>query len=154
MPTNREWTLPSSIRFGAYLAILFGAVGVFAGLSGAATYLPYRIPDALTLQTAEILTAIAAFGAFTSALVIVSGWGLLRAKDWAWGPNLAAAVGCIVTVCVLAAAMPASSPSPVPGGIGVIWLVPVVTLVYALEVLLLLIGRWSQRAHPVRGAPG
>lgn len=87
-------TIPSgptrSIRFAGILAILYGVLGVFAGLSGAATFISYRIPNGHTLEVAEVLTAIAAVGAVISLGGVVSGGWLLRgragpgARMWLW----------------------------------------------------------------------
>jgi len=141
-------------RFGAGLAILWGVVGAFAGLSGAATYIPDRVQDNLTFTKAEVLTAIAAAGAIASILGIVSGWALWRERTWAGRANLIVAATCVAIVAVLAAAMPASSPSPVPGGIGVVALLPAAAAAYGLEILLLMLARRShvsQRAEPAAG---
>lgn len=130
-----------SIRVAGYLAILYGFLGVFAGLSGAATFIPYRIQNGHTLETAELLTAIAAIGAVVSMVGIVSGWGLLRGRGWAWRANLGVAAGCVLTVAALAVVMPAPTPSPAPGAVSAFGFLAVVAAAYGLEALLLLLGR-------------
>ncbi len=104
-----------SIRFAGVLAILFGLLGAFAGLSGAATFIPYRVPNGHTLDVAEVLTAIAAAGAAVSMVGVVSGWWLLRGRGWAWRVNVVAAVGCVAAVAALAVAMPHPRPLPSRG---------------------------------------
>ena len=151
MTIDTEKALPRSLRIAAYLAILFGFLGAFAGLSGAATYVPYRVSDGLTIPTAQLLTAISAVGAVVSALGMYAGWALLRARTRARELCLGVAVGCVATVAALATAMPAASPSPVPGGAGVGVLLFVVSVAYGLEALLLIFGR---RAHDARAARG
>lgn len=134
-----------SIRVAGYLAILYGLVGVFAGLSGAATFIPYRIQNNQTLETAEVVTAISAIGAVISIIGLVSGWWLLRGKDSAMRLSLSVAVGCVATVAAFAAVTPPSTPSPVPGGPSAYVFLAAVAAAYGLEVLLLLLGRKPYR---------
>lgn len=143
-----------SIRVAGYLAILYGFVGVFAGVSGAATFIPYQIQNGHTLETAEVLTAISAIGAVISMIGAVSGWWLLQGNDRAWRANLGVAVGCVATVTAFAVVMPPSTPSPVPGGPSAYVFLAVVAAAYALEVLFLLLGRkpFRTRTAVARGA--
>lgn len=123
--------------------MLYGCLGVFAGLSGAGTFIPYQVQNRQTFETAAALTAISAVGAAISLIGVLSGWWLLRGRDSAWRTSLAAAVGCVATVAVFAAVMPASTPSPVPGGVPATGFLAVVAVAYGLEVLILLLGRRS-----------
>ena len=143
-----------SIRVAAYLAILYGFLGVFAGLSGAATFIPYRVQNVQTLEVAEILTAIAAVGAVVSMVGIVSGWWLLRGKDQAWRVNLGVAAGCVATVAAFAMVTPPSTPSPVPGGPSAYVFLAVVASAYCLEVLLLVLGHGSLLKRSATGTHG
>ncbi len=129
------------IRIGGFLAILYGGLGVFAGLSGAGTYIPFQVQNRQTFETAAILTAISAVGAAISVTGVLAGWWLLRGKDSAWRTNLAVALGCVATVAVFAAVMPASTPSPVPGGVPATGFLAVVAAAYGLEILILFLGR-------------
>ncbi len=134
-----------SIRVAGYLAILYGLLGVVAGLSGAATFIPYRVQNNQTLETAEIVTVISAIGAVVSTVGIVSGLWLLRGKDWAWRASLGVAVGCVATVAAFALATPPSTPSPVPGGPSAFVFLAVTAAGYGLEIALLLLGRRPYR---------
>ncbi len=135
-----------SIRLAGCLAILYGLLGTFAGLSGAATFVPYRIQNNQTLETAEAVTAIAAIGAVISLLGVVFGWRLLRGKDPVRLASLGVAIGCVATVAAFAIVTPPSTPSPVPGGPSAYVFLAVVAVAYGLEVLLLLRGRKPHRA--------
>lgn len=141
-----------TIRVAGYLAILYGLLGVFAGLSGAATFIPYRVQNNQTLETAEVVTVISAIGAVISMVGIVSGWWLLRGKDRAWRANLGVTVGCVATVAAFALVTPPSTPSPVPGGPSAYVFLAVVAAGYGLEVLLLFLGRGPYLARTVRGS--
>lgn len=134
------------IRVAGYLALVYGFLGVFAGLSGAGTFIPYRVQNGHTFDVAAILTAIAAIGAVLSMVGLVAGWWLPRGKAWAWRANLAVAIGCVATVAVFAAVMPPSTPSPVPGGVSATGFFAVVAVAYGLEVLFLLLARRPHRA--------
>ncbi len=123
--------------------MLFGVAGVVSGLAGAGTFIPYRGLDNMTLSLAEQLTVISAIGAVVSVLGVVSGWGLLRARSWAWGASLAVALASVGTVAGMAVVWPSSSP-----------FLGVVAFFYALEVLLLLIGFSSYRVRGIRPAAG
>lgn len=125
-------------------AILYGLVGVFAGASGAATFIPYRVQNNQTLETAAAVTAISAIGAAISVIGVVAGWWLLRGKDRAWRVNLGVAIGSVVAVAAFAVVTPPSTPSPVPGGPSAYVFLAVVAGAYGLEVLLLMLG---QRPH-------
>ena len=138
-------------RVAGFLAILYGGLGVFAGLSGAATFIPYRIANGHTLEIAEVLTVIAAIGAIISLAGVVSGWWLLRRKGWAWRANLSVAVGCVAAVAALAVVMPPSTPSPVPGGVSAFGFLAVVAAAYGLEVLLVLLSRRHRLSRTARG---
>lgn len=133
------------IRIAGYLAMLYGFVGAFAGISGTATFIPYRIQNMQTLETAEVVTAISALGAILSVLGLVSGWQLLRGKGWAWRGNLCAASGCVATVAAFAVVTPPSTPSPVPGGPSAYVFLAAVAAAYGLEVVFLLLGRKPHR---------
>jgi hypothetical protein len=135
---------------GAFLAILLGGVGAFAGLSGAATFIPYRDADGLTFPIAATLTVISAIAAVLSILGIVSGWGLLRGQLWAPRATLGAALGCVAAVASFAAIKPPSSASPAPDGVGALGFFVVVATAYGVEVVLVLIGR---RFHRSRAGP-
>lgn len=135
-----------TIRGAGYLAILYGFVGVFAGISGAGTFIPYRVQNVQTLETATVLTVISAIGAALSLIGVVSGWWLLHGRDSARRWGLGVAIGCVATVAAFAAVMPASTPSPVPGGVPATGFLAVVVAAYGLEALLLLLGR---RPHPM-----
>ncbi len=142
------------VRVAGSLAILYGLLGGFAGLSGVATFIPYRVQNNQTLDTAELVTAISAIGALISILGIVTGWWLLHGKDWAWRANAGVAVGCVAAVAAFAVATPPTTPSPVPGGLSAYVFLAVVAVAYGLEVLLLLLGRRPQHSGTVvaRGA--
>ncbi len=142
------------VRIAGYLAILYGMLGGFAGASGAATFIPYRVQNNQTLETAVVVTAISAIGALISILGIVSGWWLLHGRDRAWRPNVGVAAGCVAAVAAFAVATPPTTPSPVPGGPSAYVFLAVVAVAYGLEVLLLLLGRKPRRSGTVvaRGA--
>ena len=125
-------------RISGYLAILFGVVGAFAGVSGAATFIPYRGPDALSLETAMLLTAISAIGAAVSILAVAAGVALLRSHRWARRAALGFAVSAVAVVGMFALSMPSTSPSPVPGGPGPFVFLAVVAAAYGLVIVLLL----------------
>lgn len=127
------------------LAVLFGVVGAFAGTSGAVTFVPYHTQNHQSQVTAEVLAALSGVGAAVSVSGVVAGYGLLRAKEWAWSAAFVAAVGCVTTVAVFAAAMPSTTPSPVPGGPGVLVLLGVVAAAYGLESFFLLFNRRLRR---------
>ncbi len=134
-----------SLRVAGSLAILYGLVGVFAGLSGAATFIPYRAQNNQTLETAAVVTALSAIGAAISLIGLVSGWWLLRQKDWARTANLGVAVGCVATVAAFAVVTPPSTPSPVPGGPSAYVFFALVAAAYGLEAVLLWLARKSDR---------
>ncbi len=136
-----------SVRVASLLAILYGFLGVFAGMSGAATFIPYRFQNNQTLATAEVAAAISATGAVVSVVGVVSGWSLLHGKDWAWRMNLIVATGCVATVAAFAVVTPPATPSPVPGGPSAYVFLAVVAAAYGLEVLLLLLGHRPHRAR-------
>ena len=135
------------VRIAGYLALLFGFLGIFAGISGAATFIPYRAQNNQTLETAEIVTAISAIGATISTIGVGSGWFLLRGKVWARRANLCVAAGCVATVAAFAVATPPTTPSPVPGGPSAYVFLVVVAAAYGLETLLLLVGRKPHRTE-------
>ncbi len=141
-------------RIVGYVAMLYGFLGVFAGVSGAATYIPYRAQKNQSLETAAILTAVSAVGAAVSMIGVVSGWWLVRGRERAWRANLLVAAGCVATVAAFAAVMPASTPSPVPGGVPATGFLAVVAAAYGAEALVVLLGRRSRRiaAEAARGA--
>jgi len=139
MPTESR---PKRLGAGAWvLALLVGVVGVFASLSGALTFIPYRGNDDLSLLNAEILTAISGVAFALSLALVISGWSLFRGNRWAWRSSSTLAVGIIIVVAAFAFAMPGSSPSPVPGGPGVWVLFSVVAGVCCLLLLLLYLSR-------------
>ena len=146
MSPTRSAESTRSIRAAGYLASLYGLLGVFAGISGAATFIPYRVQNNQTLETAELVTAISAIGAVISLIGVMTGWWLLRRKDRAWRVNLGVALGCVTTVAAFAVATPASTPSPVPGGPSAYVFLAVVAAAYGLEILLLVLGRGPHRA--------
>ena len=129
------------LRVAAFLAIVYGVFGAFCGISGAATFVPYQVQDELSLGQAILLSGIAGFGAAISVVGIASGVGWLRQKSWAFGVSLLVSIGSIATVIVFALAMPATSPSPVPGGVGIVAFIPIVAVAYGAEMLLILVGR-------------
>ena len=135
--------LSRSVRSAAYLAIFYGLAGTVAGAVCAGTFLPYRSLDALSASLAQLLTVISAVGAIVSALGVVGGWGLLRARSWGWAGTLAAALAGVATVAGMAVVWPASAP-----------FLGVVAFFYAVEVILLLIGLGSIRANATRPAIG
>ena len=141
-------------RVAGFLAALIGAVGMFAGLSGALTFIPFRAPDHLSLPIAEILTMIAALAAGVSLWLGWSGWRLLRHRERAWRSTVAAATSTVVVVAAFAFAMPASSPSPVPGGAGPWVLFSVVAVACSLVILLLYLGRGRVVSAPTQVAVG
>ena len=141
---------PPSIRSAGYLAILIGTVGTFAGLSGASTFIPFRVSDHLTLAEAETLTAISAVAAIVSVWNLTSGWGLLVRRGWAGTSAVASTLTTIGVVAVFALLMPSSSPSPVPGGAGVWVLFSVVAVACSLELLVLYLGRGGWQAEPTK----
>lgn len=143
LPTNSR--PPVLLRLSGYLGLLFGAVGAFAGASGTGTYIPFREANQLSVESAALLTVISALGAVASILVLISGWGVIRSKSWAPRWNLLSAAGALASVAAFATVMPASSPSPVPGGPGAFVFLAVVSLAYALQVGLLLVGGRSLR---------
>ncbi len=137
------------VRVAGYLAILYGLLGAFAGVSGAATFIPYRVQNNQTFETAVVVTAISAIGALISIVGLVSGWWLLHGTERAWRANGGVAIGCVATVAAFAVATPPTTPSPVPGGPSAYVFLAVVTAAYGLEVLLLLLGRRSDRSGTV-----
>ncbi len=143
-----------SIRVAGSLAILYGLLGVFAGVSGAATFIPYRLENHQTLETAVVVTAVSAIGAVLSMVGIVSGWRLLQGRAWARRANLGVALGCVATVAAFAVATPPSTPSPVPGGPSADVFLAVVAAAYGLEILLLLLRRRPERAETTAAARG
>ncbi len=142
------------IRVAGYLAILYGLLGGFAGASGVATFIPYRVQNNQTLETAAVVTVISAIGALISVLGIVSGWWLLHGRERAWQASAGVAAGCVAAVAAFAVATPPTTPSPVPGGPSAYVFLAVVAVAYGLEVLLLVLGRGPQRSETVvaRGA--
>lgn len=142
------------LRIAGYVAMLYGFLGVFAGISGAGTYIPYRVQNHQTLETATILTAVSAIGAVVSLIGVVSGWWLLRSKARAWRAALLVAAGCVATVAAFAAIMPASTPSPVPGEVPATGFLAVVAAAYGVEVLLLLLGRGPRISAAAGSARG
>lgn len=144
------------IRVAGGLAILYGVLGVFAGLSGAVTFIPYRVQNNQTFETAAVVTAISAIGAGISVVGLVSGWWLLRGKARAWRANLGVAAGCVGAVAAFAVATPPSTPSPVPGGPSAYVFLVVVAAAYGVEMLFLLLGRKPSQgrmtAAPDQGA--
>ena len=140
-------------RLGGYLAVLIGGVGAFAGLSGALTFLPFRVRDGLSLSEAQALTAISAIASVLSVAGAVAGWYLIDGRARARAVCLGVAGACVVAVAAFAALMPASSPSPVPGGPGPLVMLAVVALAYGVEALLLLVGPRFDRGNGVRSAP-
>jgi len=132
-----------SLRFAAYLAVVFGIIGVISGIAGAGTFIPYRSASTFPSEVAGALTAIAALGAVASLAVIVSGWGLLRARTWGWSGTIVASVACVGTVAAMAVAWPES------------WgFLVVVGLAYLVEFALLCVGRPSAAPQPTRTAAG
>lgn len=154
MSHTKSMDSPRSVRVAGYLAILYGLLGGFAGVSGAATFIPYRVQNNQTLETAAVVTAISAVGAMISVFGIFSGWWLLHGKDLAWRANAGVAAGCVAAVAAFAVATPPSTPSPVPGGPSAYVFLAVVAVAYGLEVLLLLFGRRPYRSGAIaaRGA--
>ncbi len=138
--------LTRSIRVAGYLAVLYGLLGVFAGVSGAVTFIPFRLQNDQTLETAEVVTVISAIGAVLSMVGVVSGWRLLQGRGSARRANLAVALGCVATVAAFAVATPLSTPSPVPGGPSAYVFLALVAVAYVVEILLLLVGRRAYRA--------
>jgi hypothetical protein len=152
--SNRRNVSPSSAKPGACLAILLGALGAFAGLSGVATFVPYRVSDGLTLPLALAVTAVSAVGAAVSVFGIAAGWALLRGRAWARDAIFGAAVASVAVVAAFAALMPPSAPSPVPGGAGPLALLAAVAGSYALEVVVLALASPARRGRPASAGPG
>ncbi len=148
-PPRARW--PRTLRLAGVLALLFGFLGFFAGISGAATFIPYRTQNQFTMEIAQAVTAVAAAGAVLSLLGFVSGWWLLRGKARAWRTSLGAAAGCVAAVAAFAAIVPPTAPSPAPGGVGATGFLAVVAAAYGLEALLLFLGRGAVRARTVAG---
>ena len=128
-----------SLRFAAYLAMLFGAAGVVAGLVGAATFVPYKDLDALSLAMAQTLTVISAVGASVSGFGTNAGWRPLRGLSWGWSATLLAALGSIGAVAGMAVVWPPSAP-----------FLGVAAFFYAIELILLGAGVGSLRAGSPR----
>ena len=150
MPKGDPGRIPVATRLAGCFAITLGAFGVFAGLSGAATYIPFQSADVLAPGQAYVLTGIAATGAIVSAIGIFAGWGLLRGRHWAAWTEVGVAAGCVLIVTALAVAMPSSSPSPVPGGVGVWAFVPVVAAAYGVVLVLMAMGGSPERRKAPR----
>lgn len=115
-----------SLRYAAYLAILFGLAGGVIGIVGALTFVPSRQLDDLGLNLARNLAVVSAVGAAASFPGIVSGVALLRMRSWAPAGMLGAAAGSIASVTVMAAIWSVSFP-----------FLPVVAVFYAIELFLL-----------------
>jgi hypothetical protein len=150
-----DQTGPSRLtRLAGYLALLFGAVGLFAGISGAATFIPLRGADHLTMTSAIELTVVAAAGAAASAVGMLAGWGVLRARGWGLWASLAAALGILESVAALAAVMPSTASSPVPGGARPEVLLAATATAYGALILLLAFGQvieGARRPAPLSG---
>jgi hypothetical protein len=121
--------------------MLFGGAGAVAGLIGAATFLPYRDLDSLTVSLAQTLTGISAVGAIVSAFGVYAGWRLLAGRSWGWSSTFLAAVASVGSVAALAAVWPASAP-----------FLGVAAFFYAIELILLGVGVGSIRARSPRPA--
>lgn len=140
------------LRAAAYLAILGGLFGAFVSLSGALTFIPDRIHNTTSLGTAEWLTAVSIFAAVVSVIGLAGGAAMLRGRTWGWGAAMTGAVGSIVAAALFVAVMPASAPSPVPGGAEPPALLALVATGYGGGILLLALGgreRRSRQGNPV-----
>jgi hypothetical protein len=138
---ERASTLGSrrTLRIAGYLAVLYGAFGILAGLAAAGTFLPYRTASTFNPNFAEIFTIIAVAGTIVSAWGVVAGWGLLRHRSWS--PRSALAVAA--TAFGLNALMGAMWPE--------YWaFVLVVGAAYGLLALLVLVGDGWVRLRWVR----
>ena len=131
---SRSSPVSRSLRWAGYLGVLFGLFGVLSGVVGAGTFLPYRNASTFDGSYAGLLTGIAAAGAAVSAVGILAGWELLRARRWAWG----AALGVAMTSIALNAAIAGIWPDYLPFAV-------LVAVVYAVPVLLLLLGAFPAR---------
>ena len=123
------------------LGLLFGALGTLAGLSGALTFVPYHVQNHQSVATGEVLAVVAGVGAVVSIVGVVSSYWILRHQGWAAAVELIVALVSFLVVGVFAALMPPTTPSPVPGGVGIGYLVPVVAVAYGLVAVLLLLSR-------------
>jgi len=121
-----------SIRVAGLLGVLFGISGVLTGLAAAGTFIPFRQGEPWD-ASAEVMTVVAAAGAAVSVLGIVSGWGLRRAKGWAWGVAIGVAAGCVALNLLMPAFM----------GLGYLAFAAFVAVAYGVEVALLVVGRRS-----------
>ena len=131
-----------SLRWGANMGILWGAIGAVLGVLGAATFLPYRSADNLSFGLAAILSVISGVGAAVSGLGAWEGWRLRHLQAWSWPATGLSAVGSIVVVAVMALVW---APS--------VYFLGVVLFFYILELLFLLAGLSSYRALRARGSP-
>lgn len=134
---------PRTTRVAAYLAILYGAFGALSGVIGAATFLPFRSLDGLSLASAWTLTGISIVGALASGAGAVAGWALRRGYSWAPAATVGTAAASIASVGALVLAWPPSAP-----------FLGVVAFFYAIELILLFVGTVSVRRHAPRGAVG
>ena len=119
-----------SLRAAGYLAIIYGLFGALSGLAGAGTFLPFQSASTYSAGMAGPLTAIAAAGAAISGFGVVAGWALLHSKTWGWTAAMLSALASVGAVGAMAAVWPESSSFLV-----------VAAVAYALEIVLLLIGR-------------
>lgn len=132
---------PRSISAAGYLAYLYGLFGIVAGLAGALTFIPYRYESTFNAGYAELFTAVSAAGILVSAGGVLAGWGLFRARGWAWSLAFGVAAGCIALNALL-----------VPFWTGYSSFAVFVGITYGLEVALLLVGRAKYFAS-VTGPP-
>lgn len=123
-----------SLRVAGVLAILFGVFGLVVGLAAAGTFIPFRQGEPWD-ASAEIMTAVAAVGAGVSVLGVASGWGLRRARGWAWGAAVGVAALCVALNAVMIALM----------GTPYAYFTAIVAIAYGAEVALLVVGRTSYR---------
>jgi asparagine N-glycosylation enzyme membrane subunit Stt3 len=146
-PPGNTGTKPArpslSIRFAAYLAILFGIFGAISGIVAAPTFIPFAHASTFDASLAGALTVIAAIGVVVSIAAVVAGRALLRASSWAWNGVLVAAVASVGLVGVMAGLWPQFLPFTV-----------LVAIAYGLVTLLLLLGHRSYAAARPRGSTG
>lgn len=131
-----------SLRFAAYLALLYGGAGAVSGVVGAGTFIPYGSLDNLSYAMELQLTAISIIGAIVSVFGLWAGWRLLHGRRYGWGTTMGAAFAAIGSVAAMAIVWPPSGP-----------FLGVVAFCYALEMLLLFAGIGSVQRHPSRAVP-
>lgn len=131
-----------SLRFAAYLALLYGGAGAVSGVVGAGTFLPFGSLDNLSYATELQLTAISIIGAVVSVFGIWAGWRLIRGRRYGWGATTGAGFAAIGSVAAMAIVWPPSAP-----------FLGVVAFFYALEMLLLFAGLGSVLRQPSHAVP-